>query len=67
MVKGSYVLCNSNSGDYEAYNAGALGAVVRNEPLLDTGDIVALPALLLNAKEHDVALSYVKSESYYFL
>ncbi|XP_050280659.1 subtilisin-like protease SBT4.3 [Quercus robur] len=64
MVKGSYVLCNSNSGDYEAYNAGALGAVVRNEPYVDSADIVALPALLLNAKEHDVALSYVKSESF---
>ena len=67
LVKGSYVLCNSNSGDYEAYGAGALGAVVRNEPYIDYSDIVALPALLLNAKDHDLVWSYVKSEAYYFL
>lgn len=67
LVKGKYVLCNSNFGDIVAFGAGAQGAVVRNEPLLDTGDIVALlPALVLNAKEHDLVLAYVNSTKYYF-
>ena len=67
LVKGKCVLCKSNSGDFEAFPAGALGAIVRNEPLLDTGDIVALlPALVLNAKEHDLVLAYVNSTKYYF-
>ncbi|KAK7854856.1 subtilisin-like protease sbt4.4 [Quercus suber] len=58
LVEGSYVLCNSIVGDYEAFSAGALGAVVRNEPYADVADVAALPSLLLNAAEHDLVLSY---------
>ncbi|KAF3975223.1 hypothetical protein CMV_001514 [Castanea mollissima] len=61
LVKGKYVLCKSNSGDFEAFAAGALGAIVRNEPYIDFSDVVALPAVLLSAKEHDLVLSYVNS------
>ncbi|XP_075647107.1 subtilisin-like protease SBT4.6 [Castanea sativa] len=61
LVKGKYVLCKSNSGDFEAFAAGALGAIVRNEPYMDYSDVVALPAVLLSAKEHDLVLSYVNS------
>ncbi|KAL0008343.1 hypothetical protein SO802_009845 [Lithocarpus litseifolius] len=61
LVKGKYVLCKSNTGDYEAFDAGALGAIVRNEPYMEFSDIVALPAVLLSAKEHDLVLSYVNS------
>ncbi|XP_030964246.1 subtilisin-like protease SBT4.3, partial [Quercus lobata] len=64
MVKGSYVLCNSYGGYSEAYNAGALGVVMRNEPYLDVADIVTFPALLLNATEHDLVLSYVNSTKF---
>ncbi|KAL4599151.1 hypothetical protein ACB092_11G106800, partial [Castanea dentata] len=61
LVKGKYVLCKSNSGDFEAFAAGAVGAIVRNEPYMDYSDVVALPAVLLSAKEHDLVLSYVNS------
>ena len=60
------MLCNSYGGYSEAYNAGALGVVMRNEPYLDVADIVTFPALLLNATEHDLVLSYVNSTKYYF-
>nr|POF21435.1 subtilisin-like protease sbt4.4 [Quercus suber] len=63
LVEGSYVLCNSIVGDYEAFSAGALGAVVRNEPYADVADVAALPSLLLNAAEHDLVLSYVNSNA----
>nr|POF24654.1 subtilisin-like protease sbt4.3 [Quercus suber] len=61
LVKGKYVLCKSNVGDYEAFMSGALGAIVRNEPYMEYSDVVALPAVLLSAKEHDLVLSYVNS------
>lgn len=61
LVKGKYVLCKSNSGDFQAFPAGALGAIVRNEPYMEYSDVVALPAVLLSAKEHDLVLSYVNS------
>ncbi|KAJ4825553.1 hypothetical protein Tsubulata_036159 [Turnera subulata] len=61
LVKGKIVLCDLFEGTVEAYNAGALGAIVLNTLPNDVSFVVPLPSSALDIPDHSLVQEYVKS------
>uniref|UniRef100_A0A2N9HU45 Subtilisin-like protease fibronectin type-III domain-containing protein n=1 Tax=Fagus sylvatica TaxID=28930 RepID=A0A2N9HU45_FAGSY len=61
LITGKIVLCDKSYGDTVTDESGAVGAILRNNPVKDAASIAAIPTLILSVDNHAIVTSYINS------
>ena len=67
LITGKIVLCDKSYGDTVTDESGAVGAILRNNPVKDAASIAAIPTSILSVDNHAIVTSYINSTKYGFL
>lgn len=60
-VKGKIVICPHDSGQIDAYKAGAVGVITKHIPEDNVSQVSVLPSLGLYSKDYELVVSYARS------